>query len=106
MAGPLYLLSHEVQSALQGVGHLNLPVVIVHFHTSTAAQTTRDGQALPLYLLVDFSLYYKTFVLLQFKVVYESCCQVRSPMNLNILDACVCVCGLACLMKEIDPGRF
>lgn len=80
MAGRVYLLSHEVQSALQGIGHLNLPVVVVNFHTSTAAQTTRDRQALPLYLLVDIlhiTIYYNQFLLLHFRVVYESCCHVR-----------------------------
>lgn len=29
-----YLLSHEVQSALQGVGHFNLPVTVIELNTS------------------------------------------------------------------------
>lgn len=31
-----YLLSHEVQPALQGVGHFDLPITVVHLHTSGA----------------------------------------------------------------------
>lgn len=31
-----YLLSHEVQPALQGVGHFDLPIAVVDLHTSRA----------------------------------------------------------------------
>lgn len=36
-----HLLSHEVQPALQGVGHFNLPVAVVDLHASgTECQKT------------------------------------------------------------------
>ena len=47
----LYLLGHEVQPALQSVGHFDLPVVIVHFHAAAAVPHTQLYLHLLLHLL-------------------------------------------------------
>lgn len=36
---PFYLLSHQVQSALQGVGYFNLPIAVIDLHSSRTANT-------------------------------------------------------------------
>lgn len=40
-----YLLSHELQSALQGVGHFDLPVAVVDLNTSRAEHQKTRNQA-------------------------------------------------------------
>ena len=40
----LYLLSHEVQSALQGVGHFNLPVTVIDLNTSRTEEEKHQNK--------------------------------------------------------------
>ena len=81
----LYLLGHEVQPALQSVCHLDLSVVIVHFHTSAADTHTHQNK--------------QTSALSR---VYELGCHVCQLIDYSGIP----LCGLTCPMQEIGSGRF